>query len=103
MSGAFLDGDSPERIAARDSAETGEPGKVETGIKDVFADAEKQGMPVFNVSKDEFYQNMDYGRRRLRFKSGSGPQAYMQGTRYRNPFWIKYKDNGGKEYIRKVK
>jgi hypothetical protein len=61
------------------------------------------GMPVFKVTKAEFYQNMNYGRKRLRFQSGSPIQAYMQGTRYKNPFWISYKEDSGKEFIRKIK
>lgn len=102
--GEFTSGDSPETIAAQDRAEKFPEDGFDTDVEGVKADGEKQGMPVFNVTKDEFFQNMNYGRKRLRFKSGSPIQTYMQGTRYRNPFWISYKDEGsGKQYIRKIK
>jgi hypothetical protein len=74
------------------------PGEFETDVKDVFADGLKNDMPVFNVSKDEFHQNMAYGRRRLRFKTDTSVQKYMKGTRYNRPFWI---ESDG--YVRKVK
>ncbi len=62
-------------------------------------------LPIFNVNQKEFYQNMMHGRKRLHFSSGSNVQQYMQNTKYRSPFYIKYKEEGenGKEYIRKVK
>jgi len=59
----------PERIAANDHATSEKPGKVETDVPDVFADGDKGGVPVFNVGKNEFYQNMRHGRKRVRFKS----------------------------------
>ena len=84
---------------AGDSAAVDNIGKVETDVQGVFADAEKNGMPVFDVTKDCFYQNMNYGRRRLRFKSGSSASQYMQGTKYNRSFWIREPDG----YTRKVK
>ncbi len=96
-------GSSPEQIAQQDVAVTEPEDGVETDVTDVRADGERQGMPVFNVGQSEFYQNMEYGRKRLRFKSGSNIQQYMQQTRYNKPFFIQYKDDSGKEYIRKVK
>jgi len=58
--------------------------------------------PIFNVDGKEFNQNMMYGRKRLHFKSGSKAQQYMQGTKYKRPFFIKTTTDDGKEYIRKI-
>jgi hypothetical protein len=59
--------------------------------------------PCFDVSQDEFYQNMQDGRRRLRFTGGSNVQKYMQGTKYNRPFFIRHTDERGKTYVRKIK
>ena len=103
--GEFLDGESPGDLAAQDTrpeTKTSDDG-FETDVDGVRADGERLGLPVFNVDRHEFYQNMNYGRKRLRFKSGSNAQQYMQGTRYNRPFWISYKSKKGQEYVRKVK
>lgn len=103
--GEFTNGESPADIAKKDSSpetEYSDDG-FDTDVDGVKANGERLGLPVFNVSRDEFYQNMNYGRRRLRFSSGSNVQQYMQGTRYKRPFWISYKEENGQEYIRKVK
>jgi len=95
--------DAHQTQAAADVAITGEPGQVETDVKGVFADGEKQGSPVFNVDKHSFYQNMTFGRKRLRLKSGTAGQSYMQQTKYNRPFWMSYKDpNSGEVWTRKV-
>lgn len=96
-------GQSPEQIAAADNAISNDPGKVETDVKDVFADGNKNGVPVFNVSNIEFNQNMSFGRKRLRFKSGTSAQSYMKQTRYNRPFWIAYTNDKGEKYSRKIK
>jgi len=103
--GEFTNGVSPEQIAASDK-EVKEPDEkdekgFETDVPDVYADGQKQGVPVFNVDKTEFFQNMSHGRKRLRFKQGSTAQQYMQKTKYRNSFWISYDDNG-KKWTRKI-
>lgn len=59
--------------------------------------------PCFDVTQDEFYQNMQDGRRRLRFSKGSNCQKYMQGTKYNRPFFIRHTDTKGKTYVRKIK
>ena len=59
--------------------------------------------PCFDVTQDEFYQNMQDGRRRLRFSKGSNCQKYMQGTKYNRPFFIRHTDDRGKTYVRKIK
>jgi len=93
--------DSPEAQVARDNVITTPPdGKVETDVPNVFADGERNGIPVFKVTKDEFYQNMNYGRKRLRFKSGTATADYMSKTNYKRPFWIENQEDG---YVRKVK
>ena len=95
--------DSPEAIIAKDRDKAVEPpeGKIDTGIEGVFADAvnSRDNLPVFKVSHDEFYQNMTQGRQRIRFKSGSAPQKFMQNGRYKQTFWIQHEKDG---YMRKV-
>lgn len=102
LAGTF--GDSPEAQIAKDKDQAVAPpeGKVETNVKDCFADAKnnRDGLPVFKVTNGEFYQNMNYGRQRLRFKSGSDTQKFMQGTTYKQPFWIQHEKDG---YMRKIK
>ena len=104
LAGTFQD--SPEAKIAADKEQKVEAppeGKgVETDVKDCFADAinKRDNLPVFKVSHDEFYQNMNFGRKRLRFKSGGNTQKFMQGSRYNAPFWIQHEKDG---YMRKVK
>ena len=103
--GEFMNGESPSDLAAQDKnppTEYSEEG-FETDVDGVRSDGERLGLPVFSVDHHEFHQNMNYGRKRLRFKTGSRAQQYMQGTRYTRPFWISYKDDKGQEFIRKVK
>jgi len=96
--------DSPEAQIAKDANQAVEPpeGKVETSVKDCFADAvnKRDSLPVFKVDHGEFYQNMNYGRQRIRFKSGTDVQKFMQGSRYKQSFWIQHAKDG---YMRKVK
>lgn len=79
----------------------------ETDVADVRADdVVKQGkdeFPVFDVTSDEFHQNMQDGRRRLRWKNGSNAQKYMSGTKYNRPFFVRHTDDSGKKYVRKIK
>lgn len=98
--GEFTNGSGPATVAASDHEITGEPGKIDTGVEGVFADGERQGLPVFNVSKEEFYQNMDFGRKRLRFESGTPAQQFMKGSRYNKSFWIHDSESG---HVRKIK
>lgn len=96
--------DSPEGQIARDGDRAVEPpeGKIKTNIDGVFADAvnNKDNLPVFKVSHNEFYQNMANGRQRIRFKSGSDAQKYMQNGKYKTTFWIQHDKDG---YMRKIK
>lgn len=102
--GAFTDGDSPDKIAAGDKETQVNADGYETDVPDVRADGLRNDIPVFKVSRPEFYQNMTFGRKRLRFTSGTTVQKYMKGTRYNRPFFISYVDDkDGKEYVRKIK
>jgi hypothetical protein len=63
----------------------------------------KDEFPCFDVSKNNFFQNMEGGRKRLRFETGSPAQKYMQGSKYSRKFYIKYTDDSGKSMVRPVK
>lgn len=82
------------------NVQTPPDGKIETDVPDCFADGEKEGHPVFDVTPKEFYNNMKVDRKRLRFKSGTSAQKYHKHTKYRRPFFIRNTDDG---YLRKVK
>ena len=96
--------DSPEGQIAKDQDKAVEPpdGKVKTHVDGCFADAEnsRDKLPVFKVGHGEFYQNMNYGRQRIRFTSGSNVQKFMQGSKYKQSFWIQHDKDG---YMRKIK
>lgn len=70
-----------------------------TDVEDVFADGSKGDIPVFDVSPEEFNNNMKMTRRRLRFKQGSKAAEYMRKTKYTRPFWIRNTKDG---YMRKI-
>lgn len=101
LTGTFQD--SPEGQIAKDKDQAVEPpdGKVETDFKGVYADAvnKRDGLPVFKVSDNEFYQNMSYGRQRIRFKTGTDVQKFMQNGKYKTNFWIQSNDG----HMRKVR
>lgn len=63
----------------------------------------KDSFPCFDVSQQEFYQNMQSGRQRLRFAQDSNAQKYMQNTKYNRPFFVRHTDSNGKVYVRKIK
>jgi hypothetical protein len=102
LAGNFID--SPEAQIAKDRDQAVEPpeGKAKTHIDGVFADAvnSKDNLPVFKVGHDEFYQNMTAGRQRIRFKTGTNAQKFMQGSKYKQSFWIQHEKDG---YMRKIK
>ena len=83
------------------------PVGFETDVIDVRSDdvvkVGKDDFPCFDVEQGEFYQNMQDGRRRLRFKSGSGAQKYMSQTKYNRAFYIRHTDDGGKKFVRRIK
>ena len=88
-------------------AEVDVPSGYETDVADLRSDdivrQGKDEFPCFDVQDTEFYQNMQDGRRRLRFKSGTGAQKYMQQTKYNRPFFIRHTDKNGKKFVRKIK
>lgn len=102
LSGTFQDSPESKIAGDRDQAVKPPEGKVKTDVNGCFADAinKRDNLPVFKVSHGEFHQNMEYGRKRLRFKSGGEVQKFMQGSRYNAPFWIQHEKDG---HIRKVK
>jgi hypothetical protein len=81
--------------------------EMDTDVEGVKADSFVQigtiKIPKFNVSQEDFYQNFQDGRRRLRWKTDTPVQKYMSGTKYRNPFYVSYTDEAGRTYTRKVK
>lgn len=96
--------DSPEAQIAKDvdgQITTPPEGKIETEFKGVFADAvnKRDTLPVFKVSHNEFYQNMMNGRQRIRFKTGTDVQKFMQNGKYKSKFWIQHDKDG---YMRKI-
>jgi len=107
LSGLWSDGDSPETTLQKDKADSmkvdpEQEGKVKTHIEDVYADGinKKDNLPIFKVSHNEFFQNMSAGRQRLRFKTGSHTQKFMQGSKYKQSFYVQHEKDG---YLRKVK
>ena len=100
--GDFITGNvTPGEDAAnmRDKVETS-PDGFETDVDGVKAQGMKNGLPVFDVEEDEFYNNMKADRKRLRFKSEAPVSQYLRQTRYNKPFFIKTPDN---KFMRKVK
>lgn len=60
--------------------------------------------PVFDVSQKDFFANMRQSRNRMRFSNSSKPSKYMQQTKYRRPFYMRYTDpRNGENYMKKVK
>jgi hypothetical protein len=75
-----------------------------TGIDGLEADDRYKNTPVFDVSSEDFFKNMRAERKRLSFTSSEKPHKFMQGTKYRQPFYIRYTDkNKGVPYLSKIK
>lgn len=101
MSGEFTSGiefghDSVNNTASQGTQDE-TPGKVETDVEGVFADATKNNMPVFDVPKEDFYNNMKAERQRLRFSKDSSAAQYHRSSKYNRPFWLRHEG-----YLRKV-
>jgi hypothetical protein len=92
--------DLPPEAADDAKGEDGSVKGIPTDAEGVFADGEKGGLPVFDVSQQDFYNNMKQDRRRLRFGKDTNASKYMRTTRYRRPFYVRNKDDG---YMFKVK
>jgi hypothetical protein len=91
----------------KDEKITQEPEKIKTEFEDIYADdVVRQGkneFPVFDVSKEEFMGNGSWDRKRIRFKSGSNVQKYLQNGKYNRPFYIRWGDDSGKKWTRRIK
>ena len=101
---------SPENVTMGGEIEGSEgeaPTGYETDVMGVHSDdVVRQGkdeFPCFDVDRNEFYQNMQDGRRRLRFKTDTSAQKYMSQTKYNRSFYIRHTDADGKKYVRKIK
>lgn len=99
--GSFIDGNTPG-TDVRDALQFVDDGLVPTDVEGVMASGTKNNLHVFDVDKEDFYKNMKDDRKRQRFKSDSPAAQYLRGTKYKNPFYVRYKDEDG-AYIRKVK
>lgn len=71
----------------------------DTGVNGIKSNGEKGGLPVFDVTPAEFFNNMKLDRRKLVFKRGTPCQQYHRSTNYRQHFWIRNTKDG---HIRKV-
>ncbi len=101
----FTSGQTHDTINASQSTATQieDAGKIETDVPGVMADAMKDDAPVFDVSKDDFFNNMKVDRKRIRLKTQHAAEYHRQ-TKYNRPFFLRYKDEEGKGgYMRKVK
>jgi hypothetical protein len=76
---------------------------IDTGVEGVKADDLYNDTPVFDVSQDEFYNNMRQNRNKLRFKNGSSVSQFMQQSKYRKPFYIRANDSKGEKILKKFK
>lgn len=94
-------GSTPADDAAsiRDKVETS-PDGFDTDVPGVKAQGTKNGLPVFDVEENEFYNNMKADRKRLRFNSDAPVSQYLRQTKYNQSFFIRTKDN---KFMRKVK
>jgi len=103
--GAFTGSDNGPAINQPEEIKQDDRG-IPTDVENVFAQSVvKHGgvdLPVFEVDKDEFFNNMTDNRKRLRFKSGSAAQQYMSGTRHKIPFFVQTTVDG-KTLRRKIK
>lgn len=109
--GEFTGDSSPATDIKNDGVNTqgqdkeikGYPTDVEGVVADDCVRHGKDEFPCFNVSNKDFFQNMQSGRKRLRFQSGTNVQKYMQNTKYSRKFYIKYTDEDGKSLVRPIK
>jgi hypothetical protein len=104
MAGQFTTGETHDTINASQQSATQieNAGKIETDVPGIFADAMKDNAPVFDVDKEDFFNNMKVDRKRLRLKTQSAAE-YHRGARYNRPFWLRFKDENGAGFLRKVK
>jgi len=107
--GEFTADIRPEDTAKQDGDVVQEPTKdgFQTDVTDVTSQSSikrgKDEFPCFDVSQKEFYQNMQGGRRRIRFNRDTPQQKYFQGSQYQRKFFIKYTDDKGQALVRSIK
>jgi len=107
--GEFTDGETISDLVQNDGNSEVDKENIEdfsTDVEGVSADSfiqkGKDKYPCFDVNKHSFHQNMDSGRRRIRFQNGSPAQKYMAGTNHNRKFYIKHTDSNGKSLIRTI-
>ena len=88
--------------------------KFPTDIDGVFADgtyknATGDDYPMFNVGPDLYYKKthtedgQDWGRRRLPVDPDTDLGKYIQQAPTNSPIYLKYTDERGDDYIKKLK
>jgi hypothetical protein len=99
MAGEFTSGETHNSInnTAAHGTVGENPGKIETDLPGIYADATKDNMPVFDVGKEDFYNNMKSERKRLRFSKDTAASQYHQGSKYNRPFWLRHEG-----FLRKI-
>jgi hypothetical protein len=100
MAGEFSSGETHDSINNIDTrgVQLENPGKVPTDVDGVFADGIKDNnIPIFDVEKDDFYNNMKMDRKRLRFTKDSSAAQYHRASKYNRPFYLRHEG-----YLRKV-
>lgn len=81
--------------------------KFATEVPGVYADAFKQvgteRVPIFSVDQESFHQNLEHGRKRIRFPEDTAAHNYIKNAKYNKPFYISYTDPNNKEvWTRKI-
>ena len=76
---------------------------IDSGAEGVSADDWYKNTPVFDVNKNSFFQNMRLDRNKTRFANGTKPSQFMKGTKYRKPFYVRFTDSSGEQYLNKFK
>jgi len=88
---------------ASDAVRHVQDGEFDTGVDGVKSSGQKNGLHVFDVGREDFYNNLKASRQRTRFKSDTAASAFLRGSKYASSFYVRYKDDNGEAYIRKVK
>jgi len=76
---------------------------IDSGVEGISADDLHNNTPVFDVEKSDFFNNMRKDRNRMRFGNETKPSQFMQGTKYRKPFYVRYQEKNGEKFMYKVK
>lgn len=72
-------------------------------ISQIEPDDTYQGLPVFDVDQETFFNNMRKDWNKLDFPDDSKPKQYIKNTQTRQPFYLRYKDNQGEPFIKQFK